>query len=65
MNDQPNQISFDIADHIFSVAEAAAHLRVSKSYLYELVDAHKIKIIKQGKRSMVKGTELRRYMNSL
>ena len=65
MDEQATKTSFDIVDHIFSVAEAAAHLRVSKSYLYELAEAHKIKIVKQGKRSMVKGTELRRYIRSL
>jgi excisionase family DNA binding protein len=63
--DQAKQPSFDITDHIFSVTEAAAHLRISKSYLYELADAKKIKITKQGKRSMVKGGEVRRYIQSL
>ena len=59
------ETKFDISDHVFSVAEAAAHLRISKSYLYELVEAKKIKLAKIGKRSMVKGTELRRYIHSL
>jgi excisionase family DNA binding protein len=63
--EQANQLSFDISDHLFSVSEAAAHLRISKSYLYELAEAKKIKITKQGKRSMVKGGEVRRYINSL
>jgi excisionase family DNA binding protein len=59
------EVSFDITDHIFSVAEAAAHLGISKSYFYELADAEKIKIVKQGKRSMVKGGEIRRYIRAL
>jgi excisionase family DNA binding protein len=59
------ELSFDIIDHIFSVAEAAAHLGISKSYFYELADAKKIAIVKQGKRSMVKGGEIRRYIQSL
>jgi len=63
--EEAKQLSFDITDHIFSVAEAAVHLRISKSYLYELAEAKKIKITKQGKRSLVKGAELRRYINSL
>jgi excisionase family DNA binding protein len=63
--EQAKILSFDIADHIFSVAEAATHLRISKSYLYELAEAKKIKITKQGKRSMVKGGEVRRYIQSL
>lgn len=63
--EEVKHLSFDIADHIFSVAEAAAHLGISKSYLYELAEAKKLKIVKQGKRSMVKGGEIRRYINSL
>jgi excisionase family DNA binding protein len=63
--EEAKQLSFDIIDHIFSVADAAAHLGISRSYLYELAEAKKIKIVKQGKRSMVKGGEIRRYINSL
>jgi excisionase family DNA binding protein len=59
------QVSFDIADHIFSVAEAAAHLRVSRSYVYELIGERKIRPVKLGKRTLIQGGELRRFMNSL
>jgi len=62
---EPKALSFDIADHIFSVAEAAKHLGISKSYVYELVEAKKLKLVKQGKRSFVKGEEIRRFINSL
>lgn len=58
-------IQFAIEDHIFSVEDAALHLRISKSYLYELVAAKKIKLVKIGKRSFVTGRELARYVKSL
>jgi len=59
------QLQFNIEDHIFSVEDAATHVRVSKSFFYELVAAKKIKLVKQGKRSMVTGREIKRYINSL
>jgi excisionase family DNA binding protein len=58
-------IQFSIEDHIFSVEDAATHLRISKSYLYELVAAGKLKLSKIGKRSIVTGRELARYVKSL
>jgi excisionase family DNA binding protein len=49
----------------FTIVEAANHLRVSKSYLYELIGSKKIRTVKMGKRRLVQGTELKRYMTSL
>jgi excisionase family DNA binding protein len=63
--DDVKQLSFDIADHIFTVEKGAKHLNLSKSYFYELVKAKKIKIVKIGKRTMVTGGEIRRYIQSL
>ena len=57
--------TFDLADCQFTTTEAAAHLRVSRSYLYELIAAKKLKAVKLGKRTLVQGTELRRFMKSL
>ena len=65
VTEQPKQPSFDIADHIFSVPDAAKHLGISRSYLYQLVEAQQLKLVKIGKRSMVKGGEIRRYIQSL
>lgn len=56
---------FDIADCIFGVDEASAHLGISRSYFYELVADKKIAICKIGKRTKIKGVELQRFMNSL
>ena len=57
--------TFDLADHQFTTIEAAAHLRVSRSYLYELIADKKIRPIKIGKRTIIQGTEIRRFMRSL
>jgi excisionase family DNA binding protein len=56
---------FDIADCVFTVPEGAAHLRVSRSYFYELISAGKIKTTKLGKRTLVQGAELRRFMKEV
>jgi excisionase family DNA binding protein len=61
----PENRQFDLADCQFSTAEAAAHLRVSRSYLYELISAKKIHPVKIGKRTLIQGRELRRYMDAL
>lgn len=56
---------FDIADCQFTVNEAANHLRVSRAYLYQLIAARKIKPVKLGKRTLIQGGELRRFMHAL
>ena len=62
---QTESRTFDLSDCQFTVAEAAAHLRVSRSYLYELISEKKIKPVKLGKRTLVQGAELRRFMQTL
>jgi len=57
--------TFDLSDCQFTIAEAAAHLRVSRSYLYELIGEKRIKPVKLGKRTLVQGAELRRFMLAL
>ena len=57
--------TFDLADCQFTIPEAADHLRVSRSYLYELIAEKKIRPIKLGKRTLIQGPELRRFMKSL
>jgi excisionase family DNA binding protein len=57
--------TFDLTDCQFTTTEAAAHLRVSRSYLYELIAAKKIRRVKLGKRTLIQGRELKRFMNSL
>ena len=57
---------FDITDCQFTVAEAAAHLRISKSFLYELIGQGKIRSVKIGdKKTIIQGVEIRRFMKSL
>ena len=56
---------FDISDCQFTTAEAAAHLRVSRSHLYELIADKKIRPVKIGKRTIIQGAEIRRFMKSL
>ena len=51
MSDQNESRAFDLTDCQFTTAEAATHLRVSRSYLYELIAAKKIKPVKLGKRT--------------
>jgi excisionase family DNA binding protein len=58
-------IQFAIEDHIFSVEDAAAHLRVSRSFVYELAADKKIKFSKIGKRTVVTGREMARFVKNL
>lgn len=63
--EQKEPRTFDFADYQFTIPETATHLRVSRSYVYELIGAKKIRPIKLGKRTLVQGSELRRFMKSL
>lgn len=56
---------FDLEDCQFSTVEAAAHLGISRSYLYELIGMRKIRPVRLGKRTIIQGVELRRFMKSL
>lgn len=59
------QRAFTLDDCNFTVAEAAQHLRISRGYFYKLVDAGKIKPVKCGRRTLIPGAELRRFMSAL
>jgi excisionase family DNA binding protein len=63
--DQNESRTFPLEDCQFTTTETAAHLRVSRSYLYELIADKKIRPIKIGKRTLVQGVEIRRFMRSL
>ena len=63
--DQKDARTFDLDDCQFTILEAADHLRVSRSYLYELIANEKIRPIKLGKRTLIQGGELKRFMKSL
>jgi len=62
---QPESRNFDITDCQFTITEAATHLRVSRSYVYELIAEKKIRPVKLGKRTLIQGGELRKFMSSL
>jgi excisionase family DNA binding protein len=50
---------------VFTVVEAAAELKISKSYLYELAKAGKIELTKLGKRTLIKGSDLVAFIKKL
>ena len=56
---------FPIQDCQFSIVEAARHLKISKSKLYELMRGKKIKTAKLGGRTIIPGAELKRFMADL
>ena len=56
---------FDLVECQFSVVEAAKHLGISRSYVFELLAAKKLRAVKLGKRTLIQGRELKRFMNSL
>ena len=56
---------FAIEDCQFSIVQAAAHLCVSRSYVFELIAEKKIRPVRLGRRTLIQGDELRRFMRSL
>jgi excisionase family DNA binding protein len=56
---------FDLTDCQFTIVEASKHLRISRSFLYSLIANKKIRPIKLGKRTLVPGVEIRRFMQTL
>ena len=46
---------FDLVDCQFSVPDAAKHLGISRSYLFELLAAKKLRAVKLGKRTLISG----------
>ncbi|KQY98103.1 hypothetical protein ASD45_19180 [Pseudolabrys sp. Root1462] len=65
LDSSPAPRAFSLEDCQFTVSEAAQHLRISRAYFYKLVEAGKITPVKCGKRTLVQGPELRRFMKSL
>jgi excisionase family DNA binding protein len=56
---------FDICDHQFTVKETAAHLKVSRSFLYQLIRDKQIKTAKLGTRTIVPGVEVQRFVKAI
>jgi len=51
-------------DPCFTILEAAAHLRVSRAFLYKLIRSGDLRIIKMGTRSIIRGSELTRFLDA-
>lgn len=51
-------------DRCFTILEAAAHLRVSRAFLYKLIRRGDLRILKMGTRSIIRGSELTRFLDT-
>jgi excisionase family DNA binding protein len=56
---------FRLEDCQFSIPEAARHLKVSRSYLYQLIGAKQIRVAKIGSRTIVPGAEVQRFVKAV
>ncbi len=54
----------DFQSRVFSIPEAAAHLRISRSFLYSLVAGKQLRPPKFGKRSVLTGGELAGFVRA-
>ena len=57
--------SFHVERMAYRVREAADILAISRSRFYELVAAGRIRILKDGARTLVRRRELERYLDDL
>lgn len=57
--------SFHVERMAYRVREAADILAISRSRFYELVAAERIRILKDGARTLVRRRELERYLDEL
>jgi len=64
ISEQPRH-RFSLAETVFTTEEAAEYLRISRAGLYRLVTAKKITPTHIGDRTLFKGRELARYVDSL
>jgi excisionase family DNA binding protein len=53
----------EFRNQLFSISEAAHHLRISRSFLYKLIAAGSIKPAKLGQRTLITGAELEAVTN--
>ena len=47
----------------FTIVEAAQYLRISRALLYQLIRQGRIKTVKIGARTIVRGAELERFLD--
>lgn len=55
----------ELQNQNFSIAEAVDFLRISKSYVWKLIGASKLKRLRIGARSIIAGAELARFIDDL
>lgn len=54
--------TFALSETVFTTSEAAAYLRISRGYLYRLIERGDLKPFHVGTRTLVTGAELSRYV---
>jgi excisionase family DNA binding protein len=47
----------------FTINEAAQYLRISRAFLYKLIHEGRIRTVKVGARTIVRGAELERFLD--
>lgn len=47
----------------FTICEAADYLRISRALLYKLIHQGRIQTVKIGKRTIIRGAELERFLD--
>ena len=57
--------SIDFRHQLFSIREAAVHLRVSRSMIYRLTAAGKLKPTKLGRRTIISGDQIEQLLAEL
>lgn len=57
-----DQRQLDLTQQVFTVAEAAAHLKISRALLYKFIGAGDLRTIKLGTRTLIRGAELDRFV---
>jgi len=56
-------MSTDATRPCFTVGEAAHYLRISRALLYQLIRQGRIKTVKIGTRTIIRGAELERFLD--
>jgi len=57
------RVDFEPGQPCFTIGEAAQYLRISRALLYQLIRQGRIKTIKIGTRTIVRGAELERFLD--
>ena len=60
-----DHFQIDFEHRQFSVDEAAAHLRISRSLLYKFISYNAIRPVKLGGRTIISGAEISRFLKAV